>query len=61
MDFDACRKQCEHYRDVAVFELCHHPKSVYSVAGKSDFHTIVHMREHANLCGPIATLRKSRL
>lgn len=40
-----CR-QCVHYRETAVFNLCTHPASVYVVAEKEDFHTIGHMRQH---------------
>lgn len=34
---------CKHYENAVVFELCKHPSSRYSVAGKEDFHTIGHM------------------
>lgn len=55
MNFDVCR-QCKHYRNAAVFELCQHPKSAYSVAGKSDFHTITYMRQDRFPCGEDAVL-----
>jgi recombinational DNA repair protein RecR len=41
-----CR-QCVHYRETAVFNLCTHPSSYYVVAEREDFHTIGHMRQHA--------------
>lgn len=40
-----CR-QCVHYRETAVFNLCTHPTSWYVVAEREDFHTIGHMRRH---------------
>lgn len=42
-DLDRCRS-CAHYRETTVFELCMHSAATYSVAGKSDQHTIGHMR-----------------
>jgi hypothetical protein len=58
-DLDQCRG-CAHYRNAAVFELCQHPKSAYEVAGRSDFHTITHMREYRGLCGEDASLLKRK-
>lgn len=60
MNFELCRQQCEYYRDAGVFELCEHPKSAYSIAGKSDWHTIVHMRTHPGLCSEAAVWKKSK-
>jgi hypothetical protein len=34
---------CVHHEQTALFELCKHAASKYSVGGKEDFHTIGHM------------------
>ncbi len=50
-------KQCKHYKDSAIFELCLHEKSKYKVDGdpREHYHTISHMRLHT--CGALAVLR----
>lgn len=53
----SCRG-CDHYRDAAVFELCTHPRSAYTVAERSDFHSIGHMRKYE--CGHDAALFKQK-
>jgi hypothetical protein len=41
-----CR-DCKHYCEAMVFELCGHPSSEYKIAEKVDFHSIGHMRQFA--------------
>lgn len=41
-----CR-DCKHFSETVVFELCLHPSSKYVVAELEDFHTATHMRRHA--------------
>ena len=36
--------ECAHYERTPVFELCRHSASSYTIAEKTDFHTIGHMR-----------------
>jgi hypothetical protein len=59
IDLTKCH-ECEHYKSTAVFDLCMHAQSRYSIAGKVDFHTISHMRANgpcrreATLFSPVA-------
>ena len=53
VDLSKC-DECEHHKSTAVFELCMHTDSRYSIAGKVDFHTISHMRSIGS-CRPEAT------
>jgi len=39
-----CR-DCKHYRETMLFDLCTRPESTYTAEGKTDQHTIGHMRE----------------
>lgn len=43
IDLAKCR-ECAHHEATAIFDLCKHESSRYSIAGKVDFHTIAHMR-----------------
>ncbi len=47
---DGCH-ECKHHQPTNIFELCAHPKSIYSINGVNDFHTCQHMREEYGLCG----------
>lgn len=38
-----CR-DCLHYRETTIFELCMRANATYSIAGKIDQHTVGHMR-----------------
>ena len=42
-DAPNCR-DCLHYRETTIFELCMRANATYSVAGKVDQHTVGHMR-----------------
>ena len=47
-------KDCQHYRETTLFELCKSPESTYTAGGKTDQHTVGHMRRLG--CGPEARL-----
>ncbi len=51
-----CRVDCKFYRPTALFELCVAEESQYTADGKSDFHTVGHMRDPRGDCGPDAKL-----
>lgn len=57
---------CIHYEPTALFDLCKHHSSRYSIAGKVDYHTISHMRsagscrDGAVLFEPIAAPKRKR-
>lgn len=42
-NLNRCR-ECAHYEEAAIFELCKHSASIYIVAEKGGYHTIGHMR-----------------
>lgn len=54
VDLAKCR-ECEHHQETMVFDLCKRTSSMYSIAGKTDFHTIGHMRTVGG-CGKDAVL-----
>ena len=51
VDITGCIR-CEHHKKDSIFMFCVHPKSVYQVGIKSEFHTCQHMRSGAGVCGP---------
>lgn len=51
-------KDCKHFRETTVFDLCLHAESTYTAAGKVDQHTVGHMRRFK--CGPQAALFEPR-
>lgn len=59
VDLSKCG-ECAHHQATAVFDLCKHAQSLYSIAGKADHHTIGHMRTvgacraEASLFSPVA-------
>ena len=42
---------CVSHKKTALFHLCVHEKSEYSFDGKSDYHTVQHMRQEYGECG----------
>lgn len=53
---DGC-DACGHFAPTDLFDLCHHARAAYSVAGRGEFHTCTHMRQDRGPCGPDARLR----
>ena len=51
-------KDCKHFRETTLFYLCLHAESTYTAAGKTDQHTVGHMRRLR--CGPQAALFEPR-
>ena len=53
-------KQCSHYKNTEIFELCSHPHSGYHYDGRAEHHTCQHMRGAygSDKCGPEMRLRK---
>lgn len=58
-DITGC-KRCGHYARTALFELCGHPQSEYTLVGEIERHTCNHMRQDYGLCGPEMRLRVLR-
>ena len=48
-----CR-DCLHFKSTMVFDLCMRANATYTAGGKTDQHTVGHMRRHE--CGPEARL-----
>ena len=50
-DTSGCR-DCKHHQVTTLFELCGHEKAAYSIGGRTDQHTLSHMRDvHVGQCG----------
>ena len=53
-------KRCAHYKCTALFELCRHQQSEYTLIGDIEHHTCQHMRQERGPCGPEMRLRVLR-
>lgn len=53
-DLSKC-KGCAHHESTTIFELCRHEQSFYTAGGRTDHHTIGHMRT-VGACGSDARL-----
>lgn len=58
-DIAGC-KRCVHYKCTALFELCKHSQSEYTLIGEIERHTCSHMRQVYGGCGPEMKLRVLR-
>jgi hypothetical protein len=48
-DIPRCR-DCAHFKETYVFDLCAHAEATYKIAEREDQHTVTHMRR--TRCGP---------